>query len=79
MLSVVMVYGGLLRLGVNRTILRIVLWIMIVFFMLGAWGNSLSVNESERLFLAPVSLVMGFLSWQLVRQKVGVGEVGEGD
>ncbi len=69
MLAVVAIYAGLLKVNINRMVIRVALWCMAALFLLNTIGNSLSTNDLEKLIFTPLTLLLTLFSWRLAVQK----------
>ncbi|RYD56281.1 MAG: hypothetical protein EOP56_13185 [Sphingobacteriales bacterium] len=66
MIAIVAVHAGYLQLPVNRTVIRIILWLLAGLFAMNTIGNLLSTNSFEMLVFTPVTLVLSLLFIRLV-------------
>ena len=61
MLVIVCIHTGLLKVYVNRTVLRIVLWCMAGLFAINTVGNLFSNNDFEKMMFTPLTLILSVL------------------
>jgi hypothetical protein len=65
MLGVVAVRAGIVRLPAGPIFLKIVFWIMFLFFLLNTVGNLVSDNRLEQLVFAPLTLLLALFCLRL--------------
>jgi len=58
MLSVILVYAGIIKLAVNRKIIIGFIWIMFLLFLLNTVGNLLAKNSLETYIFTPVTFIL---------------------
>jgi hypothetical protein len=58
MLAVVAIQAGLIKVSINRIIIKIAFWIMCALFLINTIGNLFSNNEFERLVFTPLTLLL---------------------
>ncbi|WP_276496513.1 hypothetical protein [Pontibacter litorisediminis] len=69
MLAVVSTHAGVLRVNINRRLVKALLWGMFLLFLLNTIGNAFSTNELEKGIFTPLTLLMAFFSLVLARSK----------
>ncbi|MDO8998525.1 MAG: hypothetical protein Q7W45_02085 [Bacteroidota bacterium] len=69
MLSVVLIRASFIKLPINNTLIKIILWIMFGLFLLNTLGNLFSLNEFERNVFTPITLVLSLFSLRLAISK----------
>ena len=65
MLLVVMMRAEILKVRINRMIIKIALWIMFGTFLLNTLGNLFSINDFEKLVFAPLTLLLSIFCLRL--------------
>ena len=69
MLAVVGIKAGFLKTRINRMIIKIALWLMVVLFLVNTIGNLFSNNEFEKLVFTPLTLILLIFSFRLAVSK----------
>lgn len=69
MLAVVAIYADLLKVNINKNVIKVALWCMAGLFLLNTIGNSLSINSREKFFFTPLTLLLTLFSWRLAIHK----------
>lgn len=69
MLGAVAISAGMVKVKINRTILKAALWTMFAVFLLNTIGNLLSNNETEKLIFTPLTLLLALFSLRLAISK----------
>jgi hypothetical protein len=69
MLGMVSVHAGLVKVKMNRLVIRLALWAMAALFLLNTLGNLLSTNEFEKLVFTPLTLLLSLFSFRLALSK----------
>jgi hypothetical protein len=69
MLAVVGIYAGILKMKINRTIIKAAFWLMFGLFLLNTIGNLLSLNQLEKVLFTPVTLLLSLFSLRLAISK----------
>ena len=69
MLGAVAISAGMVKVKINRTILKAALWTMFAVFLLNTIGNLLSNNETEKLIFTPITLLLALFSLRLALDK----------
>lgn len=69
MLAVVAIKANILRVHVNRTVIRVALWLMFFLFLLNTLGNVLSNNHLEKIIFTPLTFLLAFFSLRLAISK----------
>jgi hypothetical protein len=65
MLITVSIKGKYLKIHINSTLMKIIFWFMFVTFLLNTVGNIFSLNQFEKLFFTPLTLILSILSLRL--------------
>ena len=65
MLGVVAVRAGIVQLPAGPIFLKIVFWVMFLFFLLNTVGNLVSNNRLEQLVFAPLTLLLALFCLRL--------------
>ncbi len=69
MLLVVGVYAKIIKVRINQTLLKVLLWLMFAMFALNTIGNLLSKNLTEALIFTPLTLLLALFSFRLAVEK----------
>jgi hypothetical protein len=69
MLAVVSINAGILKVKINRAIIKAVFWAMFILFLLNTLGNLLSLNQLEKVLFTPVTLLLSLFSLRLAISK----------
>lgn len=69
MLAAVGIHAGIMKVRINRAILKAAFWAMFVLFLLNTMGNLLSDNEMEKLVFTPLTLLLSLFSLCLALSK----------
>jgi hypothetical protein len=69
MLGAVAISAGMVKVKINRAILKAALWTMFAVFLLNTIGNLLSNNETEKLIFTPLTLLLALFSLRLAISK----------
>ncbi|GAB3194317.1 hypothetical protein ABID22_000258 [Pontibacter aydingkolensis] len=69
MLAVVAIHSGVLKIRVNRKVIRVALWAMFILFLLNTVGNLLSENQAEKMVFTPVTFLLSVFSLRLAVSK----------
>jgi hypothetical protein len=72
MLAVVGIRAGYLKIAINQTVVRVILWIMFALFVLNTVGNLLSHNSFEKLVFTPVTLILAIFSLRVAVVKARI-------
>ena len=70
MLGVVAVRAGFVRLPAGPIFLKIVFWVMFLFFLFNTVGNLISNNRLEQLVFAPLSLLLPLFCLRLAGSSI---------
>jgi len=62
MLAVAVIKAGYLKTSIKQVTIRVILWIMLAFFVFNTLGNLLSGNQFEKIVFAPVTLILSIFS-----------------
>jgi hypothetical protein len=65
MLAVVTIKAELIKIPVNKKIIRILLWLMALLFLLNTIGNLLSNNQLEKIIFTPLTFLLSLFSIRL--------------
>ena len=65
MVTVVLMSAGYIRIKINTSLLRFMLWAMAVPFFLNTIGNILSNNRLETIIFTPLTLLLALLCMRL--------------
>jgi hypothetical protein len=65
MLIVVLIYAGIVKNSINRTAIKVVMWIMFLLFVANTIGNINEVSEWERYIFTPITLLLALFSLRL--------------
>ena len=69
MLGAVAISAGMVKVKINRGLLKAALWTMFGVFLLNTIGNLLSNNETEKLIFTPLTLLLSLFSLRLAISK----------
>ena len=69
MLGAVAISAGMIKVKINRGLLKAALWTMFAVFLLNTIGNLLSNNETEKLIFTPLTLLLSLFSLRLAISK----------
>ena len=69
MLGAVAISAGMIKVKINRGLLKAALWTMFAVFLLNTIGNLLSNNETEKLIFTPLTLLLSLFSLRLAMSK----------
>ena len=69
MLGAVATSAGMVKVKINRGLLKAALWTMFAVFLLNTIGNLLSNNETEKLIFTPLTLLLALFSLRLAISK----------
>ena len=69
MLGAVAISAGMVKVKINRGLLKAALWTMFAVFLLNTIGNLLSNNETEKLIFTPLTLLLALFSLRLAMSK----------
>ena len=69
MLGAVAISAGMVKVKINRGLLKAALWTMFGVFLLNTIGNLLSNNETEKLIFTPLTLLLALFSLRLAMSK----------
>lgn len=69
MLAVVAMYADIIRVKINKTILKGALWMMFILFLINTLGNILSNDPLERAVFTPLTIILAMLSFRLAMGK----------
>ena len=69
MLGAVAISAGMIKVKINRGLLKAALWTMFAVFLLNTIGNLLSNNETEKLIFTPLTLLLALFSLRLAMSK----------
>ena len=69
MLGAVAISAGMVKVKINRGLLKAALWTMFAVFLLNTIGNLLSNNETEKLIFTPLTLLLSLFSLRLAISK----------
>jgi hypothetical protein len=69
MLITVSIKGKYLKFHINSTVMKIIFWFMFVTFLLNTVGNIFSLNQFEKFFFTPLTLILSILCLRLAISK----------
>ena len=69
MLGAVATSAGMVKVKINRGLLKAALWTMFAVFLLNTIGNLLSNTETEKLIFTPLTLLLALFSLRLAISK----------
>ncbi|WP_224995524.1 hypothetical protein [Cesiribacter sp. SM1] len=69
MLAVVGTHAGILKVKLNRMVIKTALWAMFLLFLLNTVGNLFSNNELEKMLFTPLTLLLSLFSLRLALSK----------
>src|SRR5690348_9315525 len=65
MMGVVLIKKGVINFSIGRRWLRLLFWLMFVFFLVNTLGNLVSLNQIEKFIFTPITLFLTFCSLRL--------------
>lgn len=65
LLAVVCVYSGIIKIGVNPVVLKIIFWLMFGLFLLNTVGNLMSRSSLETYLFTPITVLLSFFCLQI--------------
>jgi hypothetical protein len=65
MLAVVLMKAKVFTVVINEKLITISLWVMVALFMLNTIGNLFSINDFERFFFTPLTLLLSVFCLKL--------------
>ena len=65
MLAIAGIKAGILKVGINRVIVQVILWMMFGLFLLNTIGNLFSNNQFEKIVFTPVTFILSIFSLRL--------------
>jgi hypothetical protein len=69
MLMVVGIHAGIIKIKLNRLVIKTALWAMFLLFLLNTAGNLFSNNELEKMLFTPLTLLLSLFSLRLATSK----------
>jgi hypothetical protein len=67
MLSVVLIHAGIIKNSINRTAIKVVLWIMFLLFVANTIGNINAVSDWERYIFTPITFILALFTLRLAK------------
>jgi len=65
MLVMVAIQADLIKMNINKKVLKAVFWLMFVLFLFNTIGNLLSDNELEKIIFTPLTILLSFFCLRL--------------
>jgi len=65
MLTIVTIHAGVVKVNINKKVLKTALWLMFVLFLFNTLGNLLSVNVMEKIIFTPITILLSVFCLRL--------------
>jgi len=65
MLAIVSIHAGVVKVNINKKVLKTALWLMFVLFLFNTVGNLLSENMMEKIIFTPLTILLSVFCLRL--------------